>query len=480
MPLTLPGIVAGTVLVFIPSIGQFVVSDLLGGAKSLLAGNLIQNQFAVARNKPFGAAVAFELTAVVLVLLLAYARYAQRQGREALLLSAARAGRRRVARGRRSRRAGTAGGAARRPRRPGLPLPLLPDRGADRLLVQPRAPDGALGGLHPRLVRPARSTTPSSSGRSSNSLLVAGVTTVVATVVGTMAALALARHEFRGRRATQAALFLPIIIPEVVMGAALVGFFGAVGLRLSIWTVVAAHVAFSISYVAIVVRARLAGFDRSLEEAARDLGAGPLATFFRVTLPLILPGIVAAALLVFTLSIDDYVITSFVAGVGATTLPLQIYSMLKVGVTPEVNAVSTLLIVVTVGLIVAAQRLQGAAGGGGGGEGGGERAEADRDATGSPPPSPRRRPAVAGAGRLRRRGRPRRRRRAGPAQRLHLVGLPAAAGGGATSPRGPASPSTSTSTTPTKRCSRSSSRGSPTTTWWCRRTTWCGSSSPSG
>ena len=206
-----------------------------------------------------------------------------------------------------------------------------------------------------------------------NSLFVAGVTTVVATVVGTLAALALARYDFRGRRATQGALFLPIIIPEVVMGAALVGFFGAVGLRLSIWTVVAAHVAFSISYVAIVVRARLAGFDRSLEEAARDLGAGPLATFFRVTLPLILPGIVAAALLVFTLSIDDYVITSFVAGVGATTLPLQIYSMLKVGVTPEVNAVSTLLIVVTVVLIVAAQRLQRGPAGGGGGEGGGER-----------------------------------------------------------------------------------------------------------
>ena len=121
---------------------------------------------------------------------------------------------------------------------------------------------------------------------------------------------------------------------------------------------VIAHVAFSISYVAIVVRARLAGFDRSLEEAAIDLGAGPFDTFRRVTLPIILPGIVAGALLVFTLSIDDYVITSFVAGVGATTLPLQIYSMLKVGVTPEVNAVSTLLLLLTVVLIVVAQRLQ--------------------------------------------------------------------------------------------------------------------------
>ena len=191
-----------------------------------------------------------------------------------------------------------------------------------------------------------------------NSLLVAGATTVLSTTIGTMAALALGRSSFKGKGLTQAALFLPIIIPEIVLGAALVTFFGVVQLRLSIWTVVLAHVVFSISYVAIVVRARLAGFDRSLEEAAMDLGAGPVQTFFRVTFPLILPGIVAGALLVFTLSVDDYVITSFVAGVGATTLPLQIYSMIKVGVTPEINAVSSLLLLVTIVLIALAQRLQ--------------------------------------------------------------------------------------------------------------------------
>jgi spermidine/putrescine transport system permease protein len=191
-----------------------------------------------------------------------------------------------------------------------------------------------------------------------NSLMVAGITTVVATLIGTMVALALARLDFPARGMTQAMLYLPIIIPEIVMGAALVTFFGVVGLRLSIWSVVVAHVTFSISYVAIVVRARLAGFDRSLEEAALDLGATPWMTFWRVTFPITLPGIVAGALLVFTISIDDYVVTSFVAGVGATTLPLQIYSMLKVGVTPEVNAVSTLLLLMTVVLIVVSQRLQ--------------------------------------------------------------------------------------------------------------------------
>lgn len=191
-----------------------------------------------------------------------------------------------------------------------------------------------------------------------NSLVVALVATVVATIAGTMVALALARYDFLGKPATQAALYLPVIVPEVVIGAALLTFYGVARMRLSLTTVVIAHVAFCISYVAIVVRARLAGFDRSLEEAASDLGAGPWDAFRRVTLPIILPGIVAGALLVFTVSIDDYVVTSFVAGVGSTTLPLQIYSMLKVGVTPEVNAVSTLLLVVTVALIAIAQRLQ--------------------------------------------------------------------------------------------------------------------------
>ena len=191
-----------------------------------------------------------------------------------------------------------------------------------------------------------------------NSLIVGVAATAVATLFGTLVALALGRHEFRGKGFTRNLLYLPIIIPEIVVGAALVTFFGVAGLRLSLTTVIIAHVVFSVSYVAIVVRARLSGFDRSLEEAAMDLGARPLQTFWRVTLPLILPGIVSGALLVFTVSIDDYVITSFVAGVGATTLPLQIYSMLKVGVTPEVNAVSTLLLVLTILLITVAQRLQ--------------------------------------------------------------------------------------------------------------------------
>ena len=192
-----------------------------------------------------------------------------------------------------------------------------------------------------------------------NSLVIAALATALATVIGTMAALAFAPavSRPRGRGPTEVLLLLPVILPEVVLGAALLTLFGAWRLRLSLATVLIAHVVFSISYVALVVRARLAGLDPALAEAARDLGAGSWEVFRRVTLPLALPGIAAGALLVFTLSIDDYVVTSFVAGAGATTLPLYVYSLLKAGVTPEINAVSTALLAVTVALIAVAHRL---------------------------------------------------------------------------------------------------------------------------
>lgn len=191
-----------------------------------------------------------------------------------------------------------------------------------------------------------------------NSLLVAAATTAVSTVVGTAAALAFHRHRFRRRAALEGLLTLPMVVPEIVMASSLLLLFASLGLRLGFATVILAHVAFSLSYAVIVVRARLEGFDRGLEEAAMDLGAGPWATFFKVTLPGIAPGVLAAALLVFALSIDDYVITSFVAGVGSTTLPLEIYSMVRTGLTPEINAVSTLLLVATGVLLFGAWRLE--------------------------------------------------------------------------------------------------------------------------
>ncbi len=191
-----------------------------------------------------------------------------------------------------------------------------------------------------------------------NSLIVGALATVIAATIGTLAAVAMARGPFRGKAATTGTLYLPIVIPEIVVGAALLTFFSVTQWGLSLLTVVIAHVAFSVSYVAIVVRARLAGFDRSLEEAAMDLGAGRLSTFIRVKLPLMMPGVIAAALLVFTLSIDDYVITSFVAGSQSQTLPLLIASKLHVkNDLPVVNAAATVLLLATILLIVIAQWL---------------------------------------------------------------------------------------------------------------------------
>jgi spermidine/putrescine transport system substrate-binding protein/spermidine/putrescine transport system permease protein len=191
-----------------------------------------------------------------------------------------------------------------------------------------------------------------------NSVIVALATTVLATAAGTAAALAFRRLRSRAEGAWDALVVVPLVLPEIVLAASLVLLFAAMGLRLGFLTVVLAHVAFCLSYAIVVVRARLAGFDRSLEEAAMDLGASPLRTLRHVTVPLIAPGILAAALLVFSVSIDDYVVTSFVAGVGATTLPVHIYSMVRSGLSPEINAVSTVLLVATALLLFAAWRLE--------------------------------------------------------------------------------------------------------------------------
>lgn len=191
-----------------------------------------------------------------------------------------------------------------------------------------------------------------------NSLLIGFVATLACTALGTAAALAFHRHPPRRPGPVEALLLLPMVVPEIALASALLLFFAALHMRLGLLTVVLAHVSFALSYAVIVVRARLSGFDRTLEEAAMDLGARPARTFFKVTLPGIAPGVLAAALLVFALSIDDYVVTSFVAGVGATTLPLHIYSMVKSGISPEINAVSTLLLLATSLLLMAAFLLE--------------------------------------------------------------------------------------------------------------------------
>ena len=186
---------------------------------------------------------------------------------------------------------------------------------------------------------------PDVTGPMVNSLIVAVIATLIATVLGTLIGMALTRYEFRGRNGMNLLIFVPMATPEIIMGASLLSLFVTIGIQRDLATIVIAHVMFNISFVVVTVRARIAGFNRSLEEAAMDLGANEWQTFRRITFPLIFPGILAAALLAFALSIDDYVITSFVAG-RSITFPLWVFGVSRLGVPPEVNVLGTLIFVV--------------------------------------------------------------------------------------------------------------------------------------
>jgi putrescine transport system permease protein len=191
------------------------------------------------------------------------------------------------------------------------------------------------------------------------SLAVGILSATMATVVGLLAGLVLARlPRFPGRTAFSGLTHVPLVLPEVITGLGLLLLFVALGWDRGLTTVVLGHATFSTAFVAILVHARLVDFDRSLEEAAMDLGATPLRTFASITLPLITPTLVAGWLLAFTLSLDDLVIASFVSGPGATTLPMRLYSQMRLGVTPEINAASTVMIVVVGVAVIAASLLQ--------------------------------------------------------------------------------------------------------------------------
>ena len=201
-----------------------------------------------------------------------------------------------------------------------------------------------------------------------NTLWVAAVATVLSTICGTLLALAMERYRFRGRAGLDALLYMPIVIPEIVMALALLAFFSfsfgifealtGVTLRMNIWTVIVSHVAFCISFVTVVVRASLKGFDVRLEEAAADLGADPRTIFWRVTLPLILPGVIGGALLAFTLSLDDFIISFFTIGPGTNLLPIEVYGRVKRAITPSINAISTIMLVVSMLLVFLSQFMQ--------------------------------------------------------------------------------------------------------------------------
>lgn len=198
-----------------------------------------------------------------------------------------------------------------------------------------------------------------------NSLVIAGVTTVIATILGVMVAVLLWRFRFPFKPAYEGMMALPIVVPEICMGVAMLAFFSRVTGFPTDWVwpfnlsaITVAHVAFTFPFVAIVVRARLAGFNLELDEASRDLGASGWQTFWNVVFPYMRPGVVAGALLAFTLSLDDFVITFFTSGPDTLTFPVKVYSMVRFSVTPEVNAASTVLIVITVIVTAIAMALQ--------------------------------------------------------------------------------------------------------------------------
>ena len=186
------------------------------------------------------------------------------------------------------------------------------------------------------------------------SLGVASISAALATVLGTMAALALTRLRFRGRLPFAAMIYAPLVMPEVITGLSLLLLFVAVDLDRGFFTIIVAHTTLTMCFVTVIVQSRLTGFDRSLEEAAMDLGCPPGRTFFAITLPLIMPAVIAGFLLAFSLSLDDLVIASFTTGPGATTLPIRIYSEVRLGVKPEINAVCTIFIAVIAVAVIAA------------------------------------------------------------------------------------------------------------------------------
>ncbi|MCC7571264.1 ABC transporter permease subunit [Candidatus Micrarchaeota archaeon] len=178
------------------------------------------------------------------------------------------------------------------------------------------------------------------------SLFIAVLATVISVIIGTIGALGLMRFEFMLKKVVNTSLYIPVVIPEVVMGLSLLMLYESVNMPLGVTAILLAHVTFCIPFVVIIMRGRLAGMDKSVEEASMDLGANRLTTFFKITLPMLIPGIMSSAFMSFTLSIDDVIISNFVSGPTSTTLPVKILSMVKVGLTPDINALATIMVMV--------------------------------------------------------------------------------------------------------------------------------------
>ena len=330
LPLSAPGIVAGTLLTFIPAAGDFINAQLLGTPRQYMVGNVIQSKFLELIDYPAAASLSFIL---MLLILAARARLrADRRSREAHRLTMAWV------------------------RRHILPFYaflafcylLLPIGVV--VLFSFNAPSGRYNYVWEGFTLDNWVNWDAVPGIRSaviKSLEIGLVSTIAATVIGTLLALAIVRHRFRGRGATNILIFLPMSTPEIVLGASLLTLFLNMRIVTGFATIFIAHVMFIVSYVVVTVKARLIDFDRHLEEAAMDLGADELTTFRKVTLPLLAPAILSAALLGFALSIDDFVITYFVAG-STTTFPLFVWGAARVSVPPQVNVIASAIFLVAV------------------------------------------------------------------------------------------------------------------------------------
>ncbi len=350
LPLSAPGIVAGMLLTLIPALGDYVNPIFLGGPNQAMIGNAIQAEYLELENYPLASATAFILMAGILLAVIAYFRFAGTatlMGEDGAELTEG---------GRDEHPRPPVQGRFGRLRRHALDVYAA---GAIAYMLIPIAVIAAFSFNDPAgsfnftwqgftteyWAHPFGQEQLTDAFRTSLSL--ATLTALLATAIGTMLALALVRHQFRGRRAANLLIILPLATPEVVIGAALLSMFIYLDVQRGFGTLLMAHVMFCICFVVIVVRSRLVGFDRRLEDAAADLGANPLSVFRWITLPLIAPAVGAAALLSFALSIDDFVISNFNSG-QTVTFPLYIYGASQRGLPVEINVLATMLFAVTV------------------------------------------------------------------------------------------------------------------------------------
>ena len=332
IPLTMPGIIAGCLLVMLPAMGLFYVSDLMGGAKNLLIGNVIKVQFLNIRDWPFGAATSITLTIVMGLMLLIYWRASRLLNKKVELGRLLRGG------------FMTAIYAY-------LYIPIIilivNSFNSSRFGINWQGFTTKWYGLlmnNDSLLQAAQ-----------HSLTMAVLSATFATLIGSLTAVALYRYRFRGKPFVSGMLFVVMMSPDIVMAISLLVLFMLIGIQLGFWSLLFSHITFCLPFVVVTVYSRLKGFDVRMLEAAKDLGASEVTILRKIILPLAMPAVAAGWLLSFTLSMDDVVVSSFVTGPGYEILPLKIYSMVKVGVSPEVNALATILLVLSLVMVIASQ-----------------------------------------------------------------------------------------------------------------------------